>query len=129
MQQTSFFIKFFPLFLILGVSITLSANTMVNGYGVGVNSVKATFEIKKDKDLKAIPFSIDFQKILPLKKEVILSPSDTKDPLETLNPKVVIDDVVVFLNADMKMEEMMVYNSSTSSPIGQASFLPNHSPG
>ena len=129
MQQTSFFIKFLLLFLIIGGSITLSANTMVNGYGVGVNGVKATFEIKQSKDLKAIPFSIDFQRTLLLKKDVILNPNDTKDPLEALNPKVVIDDVVVFLDADMKMEGMMVYNSATSSPIGQASFLPNHSPG
>lgn len=127
MQQTSFFIKFLSLFLIIGVSITLSANTMVNGYGVGVNGVKATFEINKKKDLKATPFSIDFQRTLPLKKDVILN--HTKDPLETLNPKVVIDDVVVFLDADMRIEGMMVYNSTTSSPIGQASYLPNHSPG
>ena len=129
MRRTSFFIKFFPLFLIIGTSITLSGNTMVNEYGVGVNGVKTTFEIKKYKDLKANPFSIDFQKMLELKEEIILNPKETKDPIEILKSKVVIDDVVVFLDADMKMEGMMVYNTATSSPIGQADYLPSYSPG
>ena len=67
--------------------------------------------------------------MLPLKKETTLTPIDINNPLDKLTPKVVIDDVVVFLDTDIKMEGMMVYNSAISSPIGQASLLPNYTPG
>ena len=126
MRQTSFFIKYLPLFLFTFLSIALSANSIsvININGVGVNGVKTTFEIKYQKEVQAVHLRIDFQKILPLKKEAILTPIDTDNPLDKLNPKVVIDDVVVFLEADVKMEGMMVYNSATSSPIKSANFLP-----
>lgn len=129
MQKMSFLKKYSLLFLFALLSTSLAANTMVNEYGIGINGVKTTFEIKKEKDFKWMHLSVDFQKILQLKKEAILNSKDTKDGLESLNPKVVIDDVVVFLDADMKMEGMMVYNSATSSAIGQVNHLPTYSPG
>lgn len=131
MRFKPFFINYLPLFLFTVLSFTLSANTItvINENGVGINGRTTTFEIEQQKELKPTSLRIDFQKILPLKKEAILNPVAPKDPLEKLNPKVVIDDVVVFLDADIKMEGMMVYNTTTSSPIGQASFLPNYTPG
>ncbi len=129
MRLKPFFIKYLTLFLFAGLSISLSANTMVIEKEISVNSVKPTFEININKGLKSMPLRIDFQKILPLEKAIILNPADVKDPLETLKPKVVIDDVVVFLDADMSLEGMMVFNSAISSPIGQANHLPRYSPG
>lgn len=128
MRLKPFFIKHLTLFLLMGLVISVSANTMVIEKEISVNGVKPTFEINKKKDFKWMPLSIDFQKVLPLEKAVILNATAIKIPSETPQPKVVIDDVVVFLDAGMNLEGMMVYNGHTNL-ISPSSYLPTHSPG
>ena len=129
MRLKLFLIKYLPFFLFTFLTIGLSANTMVNEIGIGINGMESTFEIKKNKSLKSlIPLKIDFQKIILLEKRQIITPEIIENPLDKLAPKVVIDDVVVFLDGNNSLEGMIVYHGATTT-ISSSNCLSTYSPG
>ena len=128
MRLNAFIVKKLSLILLTFLTVSLSANTMVNENGIGVNSVKTTFEITKNKEVKSICLKVDFNKVISTSYKENYNPADAQIPLETLETKVVIDDVVVFLQEDIEMEGLMVYNNTTNL-ANTRNHLLTHSPG
>lgn len=127
MQLKSFLIKYSTIFLLFFSGTFLSANTLVIE-GVGVKGVKPTFKIAEQKALKSRVLKLDFQQIIAAQKEEKIAPANIEIPLDKLAPKVVIDDVVVFLDGNHSLEGMMVYQGATN-PIQPSNRLPIYTPG
>ena len=128
MRLSSFIVKYVTfLLLFLGAAI-LPANTLVIKNGIGVKGVKPTSEMVKQKAINSTILRVDFQKIAPLKKDQRTIPIDSKQPLDNLAPKVVIDDVVVFLDNTNSLEGMVVYHG-VASEMQSSNCLPTYAPG
>jgi len=115
-------------FLLLSLSTVLSAKTVVKEQEIGVKEVKSTFEITKKAEVKATLLKVDFKKIVAFQKERVIAPKGNEKPVDKLAPKVVIDDVVVFLDGGTSLEGMMVYHGATTI-IQPSNCLPTYSPG
>lgn len=127
MRLNYFVVKNLTLFFLLFFSVSSLANTMVSEKGIGINGVKSTFDITKHKEVKSTSIAVDFKKIISIP---INENGNLRDQtlLETLETKVVVDDVVVFLQEDVEMEGLMVYNNRTNL-FNKKNHLPAHSPG
>ncbi len=128
MRLRPFFVKYATFFLLLFVSTVLSATTLVNEKVIGVKGVKPAFEIMEQKASKLTVLKLDFQKIVTSRKEQLTTPVNIEKPLDKLAPRVVIDDVVVFLDGNNSLEGMMVYHGATST-IQTSNCLSAYSPG
>lgn len=128
MRLRPFFVKYATFFLLLFVSTVLSATTLVNEKVIGVKGVKPAFEIMEQKASKLTVLKLDFQKIVTSRKEQLTTPVNIEKPLDKLAPRVVIDDVVVFLDGNNSLEGMMVYHGTTNT-IQPSNCLSAYSPG